>query len=252
MKRMMTIAVAVLALAAALPAAAEEKVTLEQIIATHVESKGGMEAIQAIQSMRIEGRMQMGPGMEAPITIEFKRPGSMRLEFVIQGMTGIQAYDGEVGWQVMPFNGSTEPEKVTGDELEGLSEMGDIDGPLINPEQRSETLEYMGTEDVDGTSAHKIKVTKENGNESILFLDTEYCLEIKEVSTINMQGMEVEAETVYGDYKEVSGVMTAHSMNQTFGGGQAGPSLTFEKIEANVEISDDRFAMPVAEPAATE
>ncbi|ANM30278.1 hypothetical protein ABI59_12840 [Acidobacteria bacterium Mor1] len=246
----MTFVLAILALVAALPAAAET--TLDEIIATNIESKGGLDAIKAIKSMRIEGRMQMGPGMEAPITVEMKRPGSMRIEFVIQGMTGIQAYDGETGWQVMPFTGSTEPEKITGEELENLADQADFDGPFVNHKERSETLEYLGTEEVDGTPAHKIKVTKENGTETIVFLDTEYCLEIKAVAKTNMQGMEVEMATAFGDYKEVAGVMMAHSMNQSVVGAQAGQAITFEKIEANVDLADDRFAMPAAEPAATE
>ena len=47
-------------------------------------------------------------------------------------MTGIQAYDGETGWQIMPFAGSSEPEKVSGDELEQFMDQADIDGPLVD------------------------------------------------------------------------------------------------------------------------
>ena len=45
----------------------------------------------------------MGPGMEVPFSMVFKRPLQMRLEFTMQGMTAIQAYDGETAWSVMPM-----------------------------------------------------------------------------------------------------------------------------------------------------
>jgi len=143
---------ALLVMATALPVAADA--TLEEIIATNIESRGGMKALKNIESMRIEGRMAMGPGMEAPITIEMQRPNSMRMEFVFQGMTGIQAYDGETGWQVMPFGGSSEPEKMNEKELENVIDQADIDGPLIDYEEKGHTLELLGTEEVDGTEAH--------------------------------------------------------------------------------------------------
>jgi len=232
----------------ALPAAAAEA-TLDDVLATNIESRGGMDALNDIESLRIEGRMMMGPGMEAPLTMEMKRPNSMRMEFVFQGMTGVQAYDGETGWQIMPFGGSSEPEKMSETDLEQAADQADIDGPLVNYKDKGHTAELLGTEDVDGTEAYKIKLTKKNGDETIFFLDTEYCLEIKSQSTANMQGMELEVEVSYGDYKEVAGVMMAHSITQAAQGQPGSMSITFDKIEANVEITADRFVMPEKEAA---
>lgn len=252
-----TLAIPALLLAAvALPVAAG--ITLDEILATNVESRGGMEALKNIETLRIEGHLAMGPGMEAPLTLEIRRPNSMRMEFVFQGMTVIQAYDGETGWQIMPFGGSSEPEKMTGSELEQVIDQADIDGPLVDYEEKGHTLELLGIEDVDGTEAYKLKLTKKNGDETIMFLDTEYCLEIKSQSTITAQGMETDIEASYGDYKEVAGVMMVHSITQTAAQGHpGGVSITFDKIEANVEIAADRFAMPEKEeteeePAAKE
>jgi len=249
-----TLSISALLLAIALPVAAEA--TLDEIIATNIESRGGMKALKAIESLRIEGRMAMGPGMEAPITLEMARPSSMRMEFVFQGMTGIRAYDGETGWQVMPFAGSSEPEKMSEEEVKQVMDQADIDGPLVDYADKGHKLELLGTEEVDGTEAHKIKLIKKNGDETIMYLDTEYCLEIKSQQTTNMQGMEVEVEVSYGDYKEVAGVMMAHSITQAAQGQPGAMSITFEKVEANIDLPADRFSMPekeeAEEPAAKE
>ncbi len=66
-----------------------------------------------------------------------------------------------------------------------------------------------------------------------------------------MNGQEVEGETSFGDYKEVGGLVFAHSM-ESKAKGMPGPgaTMTFEKIEINPEIPADRFEMPAkAAPA---
>ena len=35
----------------------------------------------------------------------------------------------------------------------------DIDGPLVDWKSKGHKVEYLGTEDMDGTQAHKLKVT---------------------------------------------------------------------------------------------
>ena len=93
------------------PALAEE--TVDEIIAKNIEAKGGKAALDAAEAIRMSGTMAMGGGMEAPFTVETKRPMKMRLEFVFQGMTGVQAYDGEQGWQVIDITGRAAEENAS-------------------------------------------------------------------------------------------------------------------------------------------
>src|SRR6185436_5197535 len=84
--------------------------TVDEILAKHFEAEGGLDKLKSLQSRRVTGTMMMGPGMEAPIVLEQKRPGKRRIEFVVQGMTGVQAFDGERAWSLLPFMGKTDPE----------------------------------------------------------------------------------------------------------------------------------------------
>ncbi len=228
--------------------------TLEEILAKNLEVRGGEDAILAVQSTRSSGTMRMGGSaagaLEVPFTAEFKRPDKVRIEFTMQGMTAVQAYDGKVGWALMPFLGRTEPEEMAEDRLKDIKDQADFDGILVNYEEKGHTVEFLGTEEVDGTSAYKLKVTKANGDVVDLYLDAEYYIEFKAETTREVQGSEVEVSTVFGDYKEVDGLLFAHSMEMSFGSDPAGQVITIEKIELNVEIDDDRFTMP--EPKAAE
>jgi hypothetical protein len=53
-------------------------------------------------------------------------------------------------------------------------------------------------------------------------------------------------ETVYGDYKEVGGLMMAHSIESKPVGAPAGQVITIDSAEVNVDLADDQFAMPAA------
>ena len=107
-------------LVAGLAGAAAWAQTADEIIDKHLQAMGGKEKLKAVQSQRISGKMVIGQGMEAPFTMEILRPNKMRMEFTIQGMTGVQAFDGTAGWSVMPFMGKTEPEAMPEDEANSL------------------------------------------------------------------------------------------------------------------------------------
>lgn len=225
---------------------ASADVKLDDVLAEYIEARGGIEVINDMKSMKATGKMTMGP-MEAPMTFVYKAPNKIYTTFEIQGMTGIQAYDGEKGWQVMPFMGKPDAELVAGDELKQLKEQTDIEGVLINSAAKGITLELIGSTEIEGTPVIEIKATRENGDVVTVYLDEEYKLEVMTRSKMSAMGQEIEAETYFSDYKEVgdSGVPVAHSMAVKVNGAVA-QNLTFEKYEYNVDVDDALFTMPVA------
>ena len=135
---------------------------------------------------------------------------------------------------------------LTEDQLEDLKEQGEFEGPLVNHEEKGNTVELVGTEEVEGTPAYKLKVTEADGDVTYMYLDQEYYIEFKTEARREVQGTEVEFATVLGDYKEVDGLMIAHSMEASIGGMPAAQVITLDKIELGVEIPDERFAPPTS------
>lgn len=221
---------------------------LDDVLANYYEAIGGADAWQAVQSMRVTGSMGMGQGMEMPFTMTLKRPGKIRQEFTVQGMQGIMAGDGETYWMHMPFMGRTDPEPMPEDQIKSISRQADIEGPLINADEKGITLELVGKEDLEGTEVYHITVTREDGDVEHHFLDAEYYVPIQVKTKTEMQGQEVEMTMAFGDYKEINGLMMAHSI-QIVGG--TGGALTMNTIEVDPEVDDSIFTMPeVAEPEA--
>lgn len=240
MLRRITLAFAVIALFAATASAQ----TVDEVIAKHIAAKGGAAKIKAIKSMRMTGKMTLGPGMEAPVIIEFKRPGSVRMELTLQGMTAVQAFDGKNGWQIMPFRGNKNPEAMGEDDRKDIEEEGDLDGPLLDYKEKGNKVELVGKDKVEGSDAYKLKVTLKNGEVRYLYFDTDSFLEVKTESKRMIRGSEVETESLSGDYKEVGGVMIAHSISAGAKGSPNKQSVTVEKIELNPALDDARFKMP--------
>jgi outer membrane lipoprotein-sorting protein len=231
---------AVLALVAS-PMAAE---TLDDVLAKHFEALGGRDKIAAVQSAKMVAKQVFGP-QEVPATILWKRPNKVRVEFTLQGMTGIQAYDGTTAWMVMPFLGKTEPEEMTGDDLKDIIEQADmIDGPLFDWKAKGHNVEFLGEEAIEGTPAWKLKLTRSNGDVSTIWLDKDAYVQIKSEGKRKRGEQEFDIETSFGDYKEVGGLLFPHSMESKPKGAPQGATITIESIEIDPQIDDTLFAMP--------
>lgn len=231
--------------------AAGPTLTVDQIVAKHHEATGGLDKLKAIKSLRMTGKIALGPGIEAPATMEFK-DGRFRLDATIQGMTLTQAYDGKDGWQVMPFQGNKNAERTSPDETKEAAEQADFQGPLVDTKAKGHTVELAGEDKVEGADAYKLKVTLKNGDVRFIFIDKESFLSVKSEAKRKMRGSEVETENFESDYKEVGGLLFPHAFE---GGPKGAPAaarqkITIEKIELNPALDDARFVMPAAPAAA--
>jgi outer membrane lipoprotein-sorting protein len=228
--------------------------TADELLEKNLKAMGGKDKLKALQSVRMTGKMKMGP-MESGFTIVKARPNDMRLDFVIQGMTGTQAYDGSTGWMLLPFAGNKDPQKMAEDMLKDFREEADFDGPTFDYKAKGNKVEYVGKEDVEGTPAYKLHVTTKDGRESNIFLDAESYLLIRTEATRNVQGQSMDVETSIGDYKTVEGLTFAYSIDSHVKGkeGMGGQSINIDKIELNPKVDAAVFAMPaVAAPKPEE
>jgi len=221
--------------------------TADDLIAKYVAARGGKDKIKSVNSIRMTGRMVMGP-MEAPILIIMKRPDQVRVEFTLQGMTAIRAYDGTSGWAIMPFMGKKDAEPIATDELKELQDEADIDGPLVDYKAKGNTVELLGKDKVEGTDAYKLRLTRRNGDVDTIYLDADSYLEIKGEGKRIMRGSEHEFETSITDYRQVGGLMFPFALDSAIKGSQERQRITMDKVELNVPVEEASFKMPPASP----
>jgi hypothetical protein len=220
--------------------------TVDELVAKNIEAKGGAAALHDLQSLRVTGKLlvQVGGEIELGYLEIKKRPDEVRIEASLQGMTQIQAYDGKEGWKVSPFFGRKDPERMSADDVKALIEDSEIDGALVDWQTKGSTVEYLGTEDVDGTPAHKLKVVRKNGDVSFVFLDPDHFLEIRVLTQRMRHGAHEEVETDLGDYEKAGGVFVPTSVEVGRKGAPDKQRIIIDKVEANVPVDDTIFHFP--------
>jgi hypothetical protein len=224
--------------------------TAAELAAKNVAAKGGIEQLNAIHTLRVSGKLLVSGGMvELGYTLLVERPDAIRYEAQLQGLTRVQAYDGTQAWQINPFQGRKDPEKLSADDAKALGEAAaDITGPLVDYQAKGYKLDYLGTEDIEGTEAHKLRVTRPNGDVAYVYLDPDYFLEIRTVNRRIEHGVPNETVTDYGDYEKVNGVYYPFALESYQKGSSDRHKLQIDKAEANVAVDKSLFKFP-ASPA---
>ena len=224
-----------------LPALAvtDTKASADELVAKNLQARGGADALRAITSMHTLGKLRLGGGLEAKTESFAVAPDRIRFELSLQGLTQVNAWDGTQGWMIDPFQGRRDPQKLSGDDTKDLAQAADIAGPLLDAQKKGEKIEYLGTEDIDGTDAHKLRVTFKNGDSRVIYLDPDQFLEIRVVDHRTIRGQEQVQTTDLGEYEKVDGVYFPFEQGQ----------IHIESAELNKPIDPSIFAFPSSIPA---
>jgi outer membrane lipoprotein-sorting protein len=203
----------------------------------------GIANIKEWKTLTMTGK-STAQGMEFPVTIYMKRPDKIRVEVVIQGNKMIQVFDGQAGWSVVPWSGSSDPQEMTADEIKGMKEQADFEGALYDWKEKGHKLELLGKEDMEGSRVFVIKVTRADENVETYYIDDEEFVPIKIKSITKIQGNETESEAIPSNYKEVNGAMMPFAIENKFKG-QTVSNVVIDKYEINIDVDDNLFVKPV-------
>jgi hypothetical protein len=226
--------------------------TADELVQKNVEAKGGIDKLHATDSLRFSGKLLVnGDTLKLGYVAFIKRPASVRYEAELQGLTQVQAYDGNQAWQINPFQGRKDPEKLSADDAKAMGEdASDFTGVLVDYRAKGYKLDYLGTEDVDGTDAHKLRVTRQNGDVTYVYLDPDYFLEIRTINRRIEHGVPKETVTDYGDYEKVAGAYFPFSQVSYPKGSVDRQKLQYDKAEPNTAMDDALFHFPAGHNGA--
>jgi len=225
-------------------------IEVDEIIAKNIEAMGGMDKIKSVNTMQMFGKSHV-QSLEFPFTMTQMRPNKLRIETTIKGQTIIQALDGETGWYINPMSGSTEPQEMPESAVKQLKLQADMDGFLVDYQDKGYTVKYVGEEDVEGTPTYQLTVTDTADLHIDIYLDVEYFLTLKWTIKGEREGNTFEVDLYFSDYKEVNGMLMAHAM-ETKSGGQVVSQITLDSISVNSEMDSTMFKMPEKEEKAKE
>jgi hypothetical protein len=215
----------------------------EEIVAKHLAATGG-DKWTAINTVKMEASIASAAaaGMTVTWSMTAKRDQAMRMDVSVMGMTQMVGIKGNEGWSTNPFAGQNDPEPLTPDAVESMKEMTDIDGVFVGYKEKGYTLEYVGTEDVEGVEAIKIKVNKGKKTQ-YSFFDPENYYEIKTINVEEVDGKSVESATLFSNFKTFEGVVMPYTIQQA-GGPMGSSTITVTSVAFNPAVEDAIFEMP--------
>lgn len=214
---------------------------LDDILKDYFET-GGQDKLLKVNTITMDGNI-MGQGMEFQFTTILKRPNMLRTEFTIQGQKIIRVFDGENGWMINPMAGTLEPQDMDPEMVKQLKSQADMDGELYNYKEKGHEVEYLGTDEMEGTEVHKIKLTRKDGDVSIYYIDADAYVVLKVTGKRKIQGVEVEGESTLGNYKMVEGIVFPFSITSGVAG-QIGVQIVIDTVLLDKPVADSLFVRP--------
>jgi hypothetical protein len=226
-------------------AARSQAPDLDEVLAKYFQSTGtGKE--ETWQTLFFEGRT-VNQGSEYPYTVYLKRPGMLRTETVIQGTKMIQVWDGLNGWSITPWAGSLAPQDMTPDESKDLKNQADFEGPLFHWKEKGFKAGLIGREDLEGTPAYNIKLSRPGWDTENYFIDTEHFMLLKIAYHVLIMGHPQEHEVFLSNYRQVEGVFLPFVTIYKYPGQvqEWSSQVVYDRIQVNLPLSDSLFMKPV-------
>jgi outer membrane lipoprotein-sorting protein len=217
--------------------------SLDEILATHYQARGGLDKLKSLAGRKMTGKIAVPAlGLELPVVIWQKTPDKMRVESTFQGKTIVQACAGLKAWWIMPFL-SEQAQEMPPEQGRLFRDQADFADPLVDYKGKGYLLELLGKEELQGTPVFKLKLTRDGGREIYFFLDAGSGSELKSMRLMKIGESESLVEILYGDYREVGGHMLPFAIENRLNG-EPQMKMTLDAIEINPVIEDAFFVMP--------
>lgn len=215
--------------------------TVDEILDNYFEAIG-QEQLNEVETITVHGKSVTGPN-EFPFTVYIKAPNKLRIEVDIQGQQMVQVYDGETGWQIVPWSGTMEPMDMDENQVKALSVLADIEGPLYNYKEKGYKATLLEDKEYEGTPVYKIELEVDDDVKINYIFDQETYIPLAQEYIAIIQGQEVNQETVFGNYQMIEGIAFSFS-DQVKVNGQVQRNSKTESIELDNEIDDTIYLKP--------
>jgi len=224
-------------------AASEEKLPeAETILDKYVEVTGGQAAYDRITNRVIKSTFEiMGQGAKMSVTVYEARPNKtyVVVEAAMFGMI-MSGTNDDVVWETSTMRG---PQIKKGKEkADALREA--VFDKFVGWRKLYKKAECTGVGTVADKPCYKIAMTPHEGNSQTFYYDQASNLLVKTGSVVENPGgpIPIPVETFLSDYRKVDGIMMAHKVSISVMGQER--VMTIESVQHNVEMPEDRFALP--------
>jgi len=214
--------------------------TVDEVVDKHLAAVGGKDKWKAINSVIMEGSMEV-QGASVNITSKILQGKGSRQDINVMGMSGYTIITPTAGWTYMPWAGQSNAEAMADSLVKMAGDQLDAQGSLVDYKTKGNQVELLGKEDVDGKPAFKLKVTRPTGKVETIFIDANSYYNVKTVAKQNVNGQEVEGTVYYSDFqKQGDGYVFPMKINMPMGMGM-NADFVLSKVSVNQPVDESVF-----------
>ena len=215
----------------------------QSILNKMIDAIGGRKVLEGIKDTTLSGTMDIYQyGMSGTITFSHKEPNKLRQDMEMMGFQITSASDGEVAWMLNPNTGTVED--LPGEAQEEAKSQAVNFGYswMLNPEKFGIAFTDKGKVTIDDKDYIVLEQTFDGGQSTTFYIDPKTYLvyKSKTMTTDPQMGFQVEQESIMGDYREIDGVIIAHSIIIYQDGEEFG-SMLVEEVQFNSGLEDSLF-----------
>ena len=224
-------------------ASEDDMVKAKEVIAMAVDAHGGLEKLQAVKNIVVEGRTAanspMGP-MNLDVKIYQVYPNKLRQDIKMpQGEMSV-AFDGTSGFAMTPMGPQPLPPEMTASLKDGI--FREPVWLLVNLMQDG-SVQYTGTEEVMGKPTAIVLVKQPSGEMLKVFISEETHYIVKMEFRETEQGVTLNKESLMDDYRDVDGVKIPYHLVQNVEGEQF-TETHISSVTINAELEESLFQEP--------
>ncbi|HET7453431.1 MAG TPA: tetratricopeptide repeat protein [Thermoanaerobaculia bacterium] len=179
----------------------------DEIVARHVEARGGAARLAAIRTIIYRGTYREGSHVSDHAVMALMRP-YFKLVGDPEAPIGdfAEGYDGSA-WEYYGDPGIVL--RTVGAASAAARHGMWIDGPFVDYRGKGSTIEVEGVETIGGRETYRLRLTMRDGFASEEFIDTRTYLEVanRKAAPIHAFGEKVSSETRFADFRPVEGIL---------------------------------------------
>jgi hypothetical protein len=214
--------------------------TGDAVLAKYVDATGGVAAYDAIRNRVTQARIEiLGAGVVLSVTLYAAAPANLYtvVESEATGRLESGVSDG-VAWENSAMRGAIVKDGI---ELDDARRDAIFDR-IAHWKEHLKSAECVGPTDVNGKPAYRVVATPKTGTPQTLYFDKDSGLLVRTETTVNSPAGAVPVVAEPGDFRKVDGIMLAFTSRMKVMGQER--VVTIEKVEHNVALPADRFALP--------
>ncbi len=215
----------------------------EEIIQKHEAAMGGVDKWANLKSLVMKSKFSV-QGMDITSSTSMLVGKAVRTEVEVMGNKIITAYDGNNGWMIRPamMGGTGKAEDMPKEQADGMKSQTNPGSPIMDAKSNGSKIELDSKEKLDGADVYVLTITDKQGKTSTVYVSTTTNYVVKTASKQNVNGQDLDIETMYSNYKAVDGLYFPFTVEQP--NPMAGGTMTVEitNVELNPKLEPAIFA----------